>query len=572
MASVLGGKYVMIPKLTLLLLSFSLILPAKNIGGFFKSSEEKANYTHQNENNDKARIDFANFEKINEKYGASDDEADDNQIDPEVMVHFDPVLDGGGGGTSIPNYYGFNRKQFLEKSAKYVPDNRLGTCGYISLIQLLSFYDTFYNDNIIPDQFDRSYQSATTLSGAVSYSPGVEALSSSEYPASYSPSAYRDFCFDRFSYCFHSYLTLLHNQDKGTDNNTDFTYSIGAWDYQGMLDKIYGGDKVIVSKYSSTGRSQSQFKQLIKDFIDGGDPVVVHIKDESSSNQDNWRYHSVVAYDYSGDTIYANFGWGSGSTKRSLFDSSYGYKEIYYVAALNFNKMGPKHSDNYVVNGRSYCGCCGYRTEYLNDTQDHLAADFVSHDKKVTWARPLNGTAAFVDLHVVNSSGFEILKKEHIEYNEYIFTSDEWSEMIFMAGSRLGFYVTAYGDPTYFLWWVTGYNTIKSSTTYYKNVSHTPFYNFIYTYSSSYVAPSLSTTSSGPDTTYKIQVNNAMTRTFNSTAVIVIYIVNANTGRIYLGISHSSNNRVLKAKLDVGTYYVRVTNMLVTGAVSITVS
>ena len=487
---------------------------------------------------------------------------------------------GGGGGPSIPNYYGFNRKQFFENSTKYQPFNKIGTCGYISLMQLLSFYDTFYNDSIIPDQYDRSYQTATTLADAVRYSPGVEPIASSDYPCGgekdktnpYNSSLYRNFCYDRQSFCFQSYLGILDNQARGLDDNTHFDHGNQFKHYQKILDQLYGEDKAIVSVYDSS--DQNVLKQKIKDFIDGGDPVLVSLVNDSDPDEDNWYYHAVVAYDYSGDTIYANFGYSyTGSSHMSLFDSREGYLAIRNIATINFNKMGPKHSDNYVINGHSYCGCCGYRTDYLNDTQDHLAASFGGSVKKVTWTRPINGRAEFVDLHVVNSAGFEILKKEHIEYNEYIFTDDEWNNIILFAGSRVGFYVTGYADPSYFLWWVTGYNTIKSTITYYKSVSGTPSYDRSLSYAASAGGRPvyLEYDNSKPFNTYRISVSSAVTKTYYAAAgQFLIIIVNASTGKVYLGVSHDENSRVIRIKFDTGTYYARV--YALTSSVSIKVS
>lgn len=484
---------------------------------------------------------------------------------------------GGGGGSSIPNYYGFNRKQFLENSYKYEPWNRIGTCGYISLMQLLSFYDTFYNDNIIPDQYDRSNQSATTLSDAVKYSPGVEPISSSEYPCdggdNYNAEFYRNFCYDRQSFCFQSYLNILDNQARGIDDNTNFDHSNQFKHYQKILDRLYGEGKAIVNVFDSS--DQNVLKQKIKAFIDGGDPVLVSIVDNRDPDEKKWSYHAVVAYDYSGDTIYANFGRSAkNKTHVDLLNSGEGYRAIRNIATLNFNKMGPKHSDNYVVNGVHYCGCCGYRTDYLNDTQDHLAANLTGSTKKVTWTRPIDGRAEFVDLHVVNSFGYEILKKEHIEYNEYIFTNEEWNEILFFAGSRIGFYVTGYADPTHFLWFVTGYDTIKSTITYYKSISGTPSYDYSLSYAPSAGGRPVSLTYNSANlvNTYKIQVSGTVTKTYYAAAgQFLIIIVNASTGKVYLGISHDANSRVLRAKLDTGTYYARIYGLTGTN-VSITVS
>ena len=60
------------------------------------------------------------------------------------------------------------------------PYNRFGSCGYVALSCLLSFYDTYWNDNIIPEQYDQN-------SANINISPGVKnkstlnALTAEEY-------------------------------------------------------------------------------------------------------------------------------------------------------------------------------------------------------------------------------------------------------------------------------------------------------------------------------------------------------------------------------------------------------
>lgn len=56
---------------------------------------------------------------------------------------------------------------------KYSPMNSYGSCGYVSLIQYLSYYDTFYNDSIIPENYERSQGNVATFEEAFSISPGV---------------------------------------------------------------------------------------------------------------------------------------------------------------------------------------------------------------------------------------------------------------------------------------------------------------------------------------------------------------------------------------------------------------
>ena len=62
---------------------------------------------------------------------------------------------------------------YFKNMAEYSPTNQKGFCGYVSLIQYLCYYDSFYNDNIIPEKFERNQGFAESLNEARKMSPGV---------------------------------------------------------------------------------------------------------------------------------------------------------------------------------------------------------------------------------------------------------------------------------------------------------------------------------------------------------------------------------------------------------------
>ena len=251
------------------------------------------------------------------------------------------------------SYTNFNRISYFKYLYNYSPKNTAtGTCGYVSLIQLMTYYDTFYNDYIVPSSYDDGPVNNTSLSQANSNSPGVvrEDYNSSVY------SSYYSFCNSTQNYNLQSKLSVVYNTLNGTNDSSNFVDSIGGWDYQTLLNSFYGNSSTVSvttidNSYSTY--TVNQMKGYIKNYIDAGKPVVVHIK----SSMGFYR-HSVVAYDYSGDTIYANFGYDSSTTHQNLLSGS--YSGIYYIAALDYGNIDHYHSDNYVINYEYYCGCNQY--------------------------------------------------------------------------------------------------------------------------------------------------------------------------------------------------------------------
>lgn len=249
------------------------------------------------------------------------------------------------------NHTTFNKITYFENLYDYSPNNNIGSCGFVSFIQLLSYYDTFYNDSVIPEQFDRKLTTATTESEAKAVSPGV--LRQVYYGSGYS--SYYEYCHATMGSDLQSYFTVLYNQYLNSDNVDNFKYSIGAWNYNAVLRSFYNDSSLnLVTTYSTS--SQSNYMNWIKTNIDNGDPVIVHIRKRAEDGTTSGA-HSVVAYAYDEGGIYAHFGWGRSSSTYTLLGGTANYNEIYYAARVDFSSLGHSHSDNYIINGTPYCGC-----------------------------------------------------------------------------------------------------------------------------------------------------------------------------------------------------------------------
>lgn len=257
----------------------------------------------------------------------------------------------------------FTKNNYFENLYEYSPNNNIGSCGYVSLIQALSYYDTFYNDNIIPDMYDYNLDSATSEASIKSHSPGVvkQSYNSSDY------TSYYQYCHSTQGYDLQSKLTVLQNVLSNTDNDgtqinsegetvSNFGYSIGGWSYQSLLNRFYSeySGSVMVNGYSN--KTQSEFVNLIKDVIGTGNPIIVHIKKYNSSGEEV-GFHSVVAYEHNEAGIFSNYGWGSGDTHTQLLGGTNGYSQITNAYTLDFSSMGHTHSNNYIINGKGHCGC-----------------------------------------------------------------------------------------------------------------------------------------------------------------------------------------------------------------------
>lgn len=254
-----------------------------------------------------------------------------------------------------PSYYTqtyFSMYKYFKNLYTYMPSNSGASCTFVSLISVLSYFDTFYNDYIIGEIYDRHASNVTNLSQGYLVSPGVirngESYTSSSYWYTY--------CHNTMNNDFTSKLTVIYNQIKGTDDSDHFVQKINLMsEMKDIVDTYVGVNQcTFYLNYSDT---QANYFSLIRNFINSGLPVIVGVGDASDEN-----WHEVVAYDFDNDYVYANYGWGSSNTHIALPTTSepttiYNFNHIRHIVVFNFSNMGHSHSNNYVINNIGYCGC-----------------------------------------------------------------------------------------------------------------------------------------------------------------------------------------------------------------------
>jgi len=256
------------------------------------------------------------------------------------------------------------------------PTNSNGSCGYVSLIQYLSFYDCFYNDNIIPEKYERNQGSVASLDEAREISPGVL---KQPYPTQ--PTELYSFIQNNMYNDYQMYLMSIYNESI---NNSPDTYkcSISMFNYFYIMQSIPAFSNTFFTYYrveqfgdnakpTDTGVINF-FDSYVKGMLDQGYPVVLHIAQyNQTTNYFYDNYHSVVAYYYDEDGIHCNFGWGSSSTD-VVIPSNY---QITSAGVINFNHVQECHSNNFIVNQAKYCGCGVHTEHYYHNHYETYSSD-----------------------------------------------------------------------------------------------------------------------------------------------------------------------------------------------------
>ncbi len=368
-------------------------------------------------------------------------ERKDNDCDlpvPQISSKNDSNYDFRDSDYSV--FSSFSMKTFFDNLREYSPHNNIGSCGYVSLIQAMSYYDTFVDDKIIDDAYERHCLTATDWEAAAAISPGVLRDS---YSASGEPTYY-DYCHNA-SGDLQSALTIAYNKSAGTDNKgthvkdgkivDNYQYSIGAWDYQDLFNEFYSNESPITVSILKDAL-QSEYINYITSAIDSGNPVIVHIQ-KIKENGESYDHHSVVAYDYDATGIYANFGWNDNPARQLLLGGLHKYDEIYYCAVLNVAENMHVHSNNYVINGEGFCGCNLSEKVYVKHGGDYINVPPTLHWMK----NPMDPDETY-RIRLRGSNSPDDLAAFTTEFNCVTLSVNAWKEIIGSYASSYYVYLT----------------------------------------------------------------------------------------------------------------------------------
>ena len=274
----------------------------------------------------------------------------------------------------------FDMVTYFQHLNAYSPASTNGSCGYVSLIQYLSYLDTFFNDGIIPEQYDRHNESAFTYNQAIAESPGVLRQS---YPGDgidlYNWVLANEDT-DYQAKLFHIGNECLESVPGGYTPRVDFECSVyvpilayafpAPWtnqvsmgastDYRNLLNA--GNNLVYSTAY------QNEIANFVKHKLDLGIPVLLDIVGgDPSYDSENGRWlfendHGVVAYYYDEDGIHANMGWTSASNDVVVPDGQM-FEYIMRAVTIELSPSFPHaHANNYAILNDTYCGLDAHLT------------------------------------------------------------------------------------------------------------------------------------------------------------------------------------------------------------------
>ena len=283
---------------------------------------------------------------------------------------------------SIITNYVQEKNVFLDNFASYYfynltgnfGYNYIGSCSYTAAAMLLSYYDTYWNDTVIPDvlnyeQNNRSILPNSTIK-SITDSPGIirepssiinqkKSETGTSMDEDLSKKYYKELVEAYKNQYFHMKL-----MDIGLNENIDIwdDFSLTINTIAELLEYYFDNEIT-----DSSLQVRIEFIDLVgndmKEYVIGkvvqGIPVLVTAMD------DKLKGHTFIIYDYNAaeDELYCHTGWkntsnseGNTITTHVAF-SSIGYTTLKGALTMEF-VSDHSHSDNYVDSeGNTYCSC-----------------------------------------------------------------------------------------------------------------------------------------------------------------------------------------------------------------------
>lgn len=234
--------------------------------------------------------------------------------------------------------------------------NYKGSCGYVALGMLLSYYDTFLNDSIIDEQYDINSISPLTNFISLHNSPGIlkdtierPEIDNFDPTLNLTPQEYYEIIRNSSTYSFHAKLITIgysHSYYDFSNNDLCFGTSLNSRkvilnDYlENECNMTENEDYVLLSIKRDNSTTSQDIRNFVIDKINEGYPVLIGAQKLDGGG------HALIGYEYdeANDLIYCHLGLrGFGSylpieyTPLVTFESA---------MVINFN-IPHTHSNNY---------------------------------------------------------------------------------------------------------------------------------------------------------------------------------------------------------------------------------
>lgn len=344
-----------------------------------------------------------------------------------------------------------------------VPSNVHGSCGYVALSLFLSFYDVYWDENLVADK----YEAHNTVSSGI-LDPNPTPYLALEYDAlkkyvngnELTPAQYKTFIEANKDNYFHMYLLYLASKNDEPNgfvsmlNLLDDDYGIYTSEMKILLEYylyvICGIDSRGVTVHMEesqgliTSEENSAFLQGIRDKVNGnedggvnnsGIPVIYSGKDTSADTR-----HAMIAYDTKAkegekDDVLLHMGYTSNSYS-SIYNTVYNQDVQIIWIEINEEYFPHVHCSDYnwKDTDENVCSCIAYKDmhpAHLHESTGKLARrDVATHTYECVWGDEITEPHSFTsNLNPTSTSHTAVCECGYTITVKHIFTYESISNL-----------------------------------------------------------------------------------------------------------------------------------------------
>jgi len=300
----------------------------------------------------------------------------DNSLMEKITVPENAVV-----GTHLNHYNNFMQSYF-DNLTTNMGRNYKGSCGYVAIGMLLSYYDTYLNDNIIPEVYDIVSSGGTNNMVSRRNSPGImnDIVATNDRSTA---GLYLAAMQNISNISLHAKLIMIGNNLGfynvfDDENPAETNFSMREYVINDYLQNFIG---FYSSSYSFNyykplfinATSSNNVRNYTIDKIQAGYPVLLSIRNSNNEG------HVVVAYDYDedNDLIYTNMGWNSYTTH--VTPESQDFTKYTSALVIDWN-ISHNHSDNYGVTTNGITSYYCYDSASI-EYRHHAEANYTNYQQ-----------------------------------------------------------------------------------------------------------------------------------------------------------------------------------------------
>lgn len=377
---------------------------------------------------------------------------DDNEEEIDQTYH-ENVSTGSDSHTSYSylNQTQYYQTYYFSRLVKNRGVNSKGSCGFVATGMLLSYWDTYWNDGIIPEIYEENQpipNNYIEVDNLLSKSPGIkqepESITNSsneDYYNNISDNGKTYFQFKLMDLFQQNIRPFKYDAEKGghsyglTHNDCKQFYQYYFWDYLGL-------DASECTIGGSNSSDSSKNRQNVIDLVKQGIPVLLGVSTTNNTEKGGKGGHYVIAYDYDANTdeLYCNFGEKLGGTHDTIEDHDYEIYDDYIYVKLNSAHV---HSNNYFYTDStgekvSKCPCNVVIPHSVRCVGDYAL------DVCPTFAWGTLVTEKWFNIYhefsILDRDRHAIFTKQ-VRGNQYTLTTEEWKQTIELTGTDFYVYI-----------------------------------------------------------------------------------------------------------------------------------